>query len=202
MEEEFCDKCGASLKKYWHKLTPGLVRTLVKVYERVNEKGENKIHKNELTLTHGEYGNFQKLRFHALIAKYKENGEYKSGMWLITRRGAQFLTGQISVPESVQTFRNKVVGHSIEEVSVADIIGRRNEPYFQTDFAFTLATEEDLEQVPAVKRIKKSRKKAKNPCPTCGGETKLITKPLETNGNTVTVEQWRECQNCGAKIHV
>ncbi len=202
MEIQNCDKCGASLKKYWHKITPGLVHTLVKVYEKVNEKGENKIHKSELTLSHGEYGNFQKLRFHALIAKYKEDGKIKSGQWLITRRGAQFLTGQTTIPASVQTFRNKVVGHDLEQVSLADIIGKRSEPYFQTDFAFNLATEEDLEEVPAVKRIKKSRKKVKNPCPHCGNQMVLKTKMLGTKGNTASVAQWRECPNCGTKINI
>ena len=76
MSDHYCHHCGASLKKYWHRITPGLVKTLAKVYERVCEKGENHVAKGELKLSHGEYGNFQKLRFHALIAKYKQNVEW------------------------------------------------------------------------------------------------------------------------------
>lgn len=125
-----CPHCGASMKMYWHRLNPGLVQALVKVYVRVIEKGENKVDKKELNLTHSEYGNFQKLRFHALIAKYKEDGVWVRGSWLLTKRGKEFLTNGISIPRKVQTFRNKITDHSEDMVTVTDVI--KDKPYWDT----------------------------------------------------------------------
>ena len=132
-----CPQCGASLKKYWHRLTPGLVKTLVKVYARVCEKGKNIIDKKELQLTHSEYGNFQKLRFHGLIAKNIVDGEWIKGEWVITHRGAQFLHGEIQIPIRVLTFRNRVEDHDEILVTVRDVIG--TQPYFEKDFDYQIA---------------------------------------------------------------
>lgn len=129
-----CPHCGASMKMYWHRLNSGLVHALVKVYTRVVEKNENKVSKKELNLTHSEYGNFQKLRFHALIAKYKENGQWVRGTWLLTHRGAQFLRGEIQIPRKVQTFRNKITAYDEEYVTVTDVIKER--PYWDTAETF------------------------------------------------------------------
>lgn len=133
---ERCPHCGASMKKYWHKITPGLVKTLVKVYKAVSAKRENAVSKKDLSLTHSEYGNFQKLRFHGLIAKYKVDGEWHKGDWLITHRGAQFLRGEIEIPEKVLTFRNKVEGHTDETVNIKNVMA--SEPYFETDFGYEI----------------------------------------------------------------
>lgn len=155
-----CPTCGASMKQYWHKLTPGLVKTLVKVYVRVSEKQQNKIDKSELDLTHGEYGNFQKLRFHALIAKYKEDDVAIKGCWLITKRGADFLKGKLAVPREVLTFRNKVIEHSQTLVTVKDLVGKI--PYFESDFSYEIAGSDKneakfLRDIEAQMQIKNAR---------------------------------------------
>lgn len=123
-------------------MTPGLVRTLVKVYAAVSEKRVNEISKKELQLTHSEYGNFQKLRFHGLIAKYKPEGVWEKGKWLMTSRGADFLKGNLRIPDRVQTFRNRVTDHAEDYVSVKDVIG--TEPYWDSvpDFAIAALPED------------------------------------------------------------
>lgn len=134
---EKCPHCGASMKKYWHKITPGLVKALAKTYQTIAQKGENVIDKDELSLTHGEYGNYQKLRFHGLIAKHIVDGKWKKGQWLITKRGGLFLKNEIAIPERVQTFRNRVVDHDPKEVTVSDVM--RSEPYWEKEFEYELA---------------------------------------------------------------
>lgn len=124
----YCPHCHAQMNSYYHAITPGLVKILLKVYKHVVETGQNSLGMNELPLTHSEYGNFQKLRFHALIAK--DDNEDKK--WLVTTRGADFLKGRISIPRRVETFRNKVVGHDSELVTIADVM--RSDPHFQTVF--------------------------------------------------------------------
>lgn len=128
---ELCPHCGAKMKAYWHKLTPLLVRTLVKFRVGVNEKGMNKVHlQDDLDLTKTEYNNFQKLRLHGLVAKYKEEGQHINGYWLLTRRGSDFLNGTLDIPKRVKTFRNKVVDYDPVKVFVVDVINEQ--PFVET----------------------------------------------------------------------
>jgi hypothetical protein len=137
------------MKKFWHRLTPGMVGALEKaskyVYQHKNEFHLRKdlIGKNEFTKV--EYNNFQKLRYHALVAKVKKRGAVKRGYWLITKRGFDFLAGRVSIPDRVQTFRNKITAHSTRLVFVKTIYGAM--PYFDEAYDYSLATEADLEGV-------------------------------------------------------
>jgi hypothetical protein len=140
---EKCEHCGAKINKYWHRLTPVLVNALVKTLKYVQEKDENLVHKTDLDLTHSEYGNYQKLRFHGLIAKHRdEDGRFDG--WVITKRAGEFLRGETTVPLKVQTFRNKVVDHSEETVSVRDVIGMV--PFVEQEFEREVASPAELVQ--------------------------------------------------------
>ncbi len=198
--ETHCPHCGASMKAFWHRITPGLVGTLVKVYVKVCSKNENIIHKNELELTHSEYGNFQKLRFHGLIAKHRIEGAWREGEWLITKRGGQFLRGEIQIPARVKTFRNRVIGHDTDVVAIKDVIG--TEPFFEQKFAFEFIElpEDDFTDGIAIPKRSK-RKKNEKRCTKC--ETVMIKKTKCEPGSTpetVYVERWWECPKCFYKV--
>jgi hypothetical protein len=136
-EETYCSQCGARMKSYWHAITPGLVKMLVKIYSAIASKGENKIHPHkEMELTTTEHMNMTKLRFHGLIAKCKEEGEVQRGFWLITHRGVEFLKGEIQIPSRVQTFRDKVTGHDERLVTVTDVM--KSTPYWEKDFSYEI----------------------------------------------------------------
>jgi hypothetical protein len=126
-----CPFCEASLKEYWHKLTPMLVGSLVKMKQEIIKKGENKVHlQNDLLLSKTEYNNFQKLRFHGLIAHCKDkDGGRDSGSWLLTSRGNDFVKGELAVPSRVRTFRNTVIDHDSKNVYIRDVIG--STPYLE-----------------------------------------------------------------------
>jgi hypothetical protein len=192
MSENKCDHCGASLKKYWHRITPGLVSALVKFYVAVCDKGENDIHllremTGEQKLLPHEWNNWTKLRFHGLVAKTDH-----AGSWLLTHRGAEFLKGQLSIPVEVQTYRNEVTGHSDQTVFIKDVVGKL--PYFEAreDIRFDIATEADT---PVITKVKKSRKKVKNPCRDCGLECSIdvIT---ETGDNPNSLRIARKTKVC------
>lgn len=109
-----------------HKLTTGLVSILLNIHRTVREKGRNDIHINREVpevcgaQAYHQLSNTSKLRFHALIAKVRdENGNHKKGHWLITGRGGKFLRGEIEVPSIAETQKNVVVGHSGDMVSMA-----------------------------------------------------------------------------------
>lgn len=136
MELTICPHCGATMKETWQSLTPGLINILIKCYQCVSNKKDNVFTMNELKLTHSEYGNFQKLRFHALIAKRKVNGQIVPKEWVITHRGGNFLKGEISVPSRVKTFRNRVIDRDENLVTIGDVM--RSQPYWQVNFDFDL----------------------------------------------------------------
>lgn len=126
-----CPYCGANMKAYWHTLTPGLVSGLVEAIKFVVSHSRNSFHlQRDLNLSKSMYNNFQKLRFHALVAKIDE----KPGYWLITNRGGQFLRGEIEVPRQVLTFRNKVQTHSGDKVHMRQF--RDKVPYYEAEFAY------------------------------------------------------------------
>lgn len=131
---EKCPHCGAGMKAFWHRLSPGLVNILIKAIQCVHGKGVNRFHYvNDLHLTHSEAANLQKLRFHALIAHADEKHP-KSGFWLITARGGQFLRGEIAVPIAVKTFRNHVIDHDTKLVAIRNFRGKVSE--FEQEFAY------------------------------------------------------------------
>lgn len=108
-----------------HRLTTGLVSILLNIHRTVKEKGRNDIHVNREVpevcgpQAYHQLSNTTKLRFHGLIAKVKdENGNHKKGHWLITKRGGEFLRGEIELPEFAETQKNQVVGHSGNMVDI------------------------------------------------------------------------------------
>jgi len=197
-----CEHCGASLKKFWHRITPGLVDTLVKSYTVVSAKNENVFTRDELALSNSAYTNLYKLRYHGLLAKHKVNGEWHKGEWLITRRGGQFLRGELAIPFRVQTFRNKVIGHDSETVTLAQVM--KEKLYFEVNFEFDYADEEDLERVPVVAKNRKRKKQLT--CPRCNDKlsTHMETYPGKEE-NSLLVRKWYVCANkvgCGYKEEI
>lgn len=203
-----CPECGSSTQRYWHKLTPGLVTTLVKVYAKVCEKQENKVEKSELDLDHSEYGNFQKLRLHALIAKYKEDGRVHRGTWVITKRGADFLKGKIEIPDRVRTFLNRVEAHSDNMVNVTRVMA--GNPYWEehSDFVnqestLSFLSEPVVEQVSVV--VKPTKKiKGKKYCPKCEAQMK-IDYSITNNFSGSELYKYRKeyiCPSCEYRIQV
>lgn len=138
MENTKCECCGASLKAYWHTLTPGLVSTLIRMIQAVKTKGVNEIHlQKEVEMTKNQYNNFQKLRFFGLVAKVRnDDSTHKTGYWLITNRGGEFLRGKISIPRRVKTFRNQVEDHDPETVFIYRYLNQF--PWFETEFQFEI----------------------------------------------------------------
>lgn len=124
MQAEVCPHCGAKMQSYWHRMTPGLVKALVKFAKAVKANGVNHAHtRKDAHLTTSELCNFTKLRHHGLVAKYMENGEHVTGEWLLTKRAGEFLRGEIDIPLKVKTYRNKNVDYSKEMVNIRDIGG-------------------------------------------------------------------------------
>lgn len=119
-----CSSCGAHSNKFWKRLSKGNVGALIKLRRAIGQYNRNDIHiAQEVDLTYSERANFSTLRQHGMVAHIKdEKGNRVSGRWLLTKRGAAFLKGQLEVPLKVQTMNNKVIGHSEEYVTIEQVM--------------------------------------------------------------------------------
>lgn len=118
---EKCPHCGfAPPKTYKYHLDDLNISTLLKLWNYSLKNKTYKINVKDVDLTQGERLRMTQLRFHALIAKVKEDGKQKPNMWLITRRGSQFLKGNISIPAYVYTRANTIIGHAEEQLHKRD----------------------------------------------------------------------------------
>lgn len=126
-------------RKYWYKLTPGLIDILLIMLDHVHQKGHNAFTWKEVRdkMQAYQYTQQTKLRFHGLIAKIKDDNGTFTGEWLITRRAADFLRGDIVLPLKVQTQSNKVIGYddltvSVREVYQSDLYLEGREQFIRT----------------------------------------------------------------------
>jgi len=119
------------MRPYRVKVTPMMVRALIKFREAVVAHNRNSIHLlkdmkgRSYELSRHEWNNFTRQRFLGLAVKVKG----KSGYWLLTKRGAAFLNGQEAIPAYVFIFRNKIVERSEWTQNVAEVIG--STPYLE-----------------------------------------------------------------------
>lgn len=80
------------------------------------------------------YNNFQKLRYHGLIAKATVNGRLMRNEWVITRNGFRFLRGTLEIPKFVKIRQNHIVERAAECVSLSQVW--RGAPYLETSFEY------------------------------------------------------------------
>lgn len=124
-----CPTCHTQSSIHRQRLTPGVVKALVKFRRAIGEHRSNDLHiyrdltgENELTTS--EQMNWTKLRFHALVAKVKIDGVVQRGRWLLTKRGREFLDGDVSLPSTVRTLNNHVIDHDYTSmVNLRDVLG-------------------------------------------------------------------------------
>ena len=146
-----CPLCGASMKMYWQPISRGLAVSLVEFRKKAIIQN-NKVHiKNDIDFTKTEFNNFQKLRYHGLVAKWvnKTTKQHEGGYWLLTRRGNLFCKNQLEVPKKVKTFRNKIWDKSDEMVYLSDILKNENMPYWKSieNLEFEFEDISDVEEI-------------------------------------------------------
>ena len=132
-QERICPCCGAKKILHWHRLNKGLVNVLIKVRKEVIFKSKNVVVISELGLNTTEFCNFQKLRYHGLVAKCRDaEGKRIGGEWLLTRRGNLFCKGLIEIPQKVGTYRNSIRKKSNQLVNVKDVLTNEELPIWDS----------------------------------------------------------------------
>lgn len=206
MDQNHCEHCGASLRQRWDRITPGEVEFLIKFRDLVIANNKNLINvPKEMNLSNVEYSDFQKLRYHALIAKHKEDGAAKRGWWVLTHRGNQFVKGEIQIPEKVRVFRNRITGYSDYLVDIKKVM--QTDPYWDTKDTITFepADQEtiDTSKAEVIKTKKKKYKKGTELCYRCQVPMKrgMETKEGDTP-NSMKVRNFLVCPKCGYKDYI
>lgn len=89
--------------------------------DEVNRTGNNIVDIKLFADNINSYNNWQKLRYHGLIAHVTENGIKQRGKWLITNNGWAFLRGDISLPKFIMIGENHIVEKSNEQLDARDL---------------------------------------------------------------------------------
>ena len=106
----------AQTKTHKETLNRHKLNLLVTGAEEVKRTGENIIDIKLFSSNINSYNNWQKLRYHGLIAKTDKRGE-----WLITKNGWAFLRGDISLPSYVVIGDNHIVERSDARIDATDL---------------------------------------------------------------------------------
>ena len=135
-----CNGCGRPMGGYEIRISPLMVNALRKMIRADRVKGVNAIHLTKDTkgtdyeLSHTEINNITRLRFHGLAAKYYEgtgdDKKRKQGVWVVTRRAAQFIKGEIQIPETVWIFNDRIIERSEYHTTMTEVMG--STPYLDT----------------------------------------------------------------------
>jgi len=122
-----CTNCEQQINIYVY----GISRTMVKVLRvmaasKVEHRGDHAIDVEDLGLKHSERTQLTKMRFHGLVAKYKDDGKQIPRHWLITTKGWQFL-GRETVQEKVVVLNNQVLGHEGDLIAMKRVDGEADD---------------------------------------------------------------------------
>lgn len=134
---EFCDNCGQRLPQARKEtLSKIKVVILMSAGQLVAERMSNRFKLKEVAacVEPSHYNNFQKLRYHGLIAKLKIDGQPVRNEWCITRNGFRFLRGRIALPKYVLIKENHVVERSDILLTLTDVW--RGAPYLENSFEY------------------------------------------------------------------
>ena len=116
----YCHHCGAKMVEYKHGLSKGLCRSLAKVVTKFGERAMFGQDIAQMGLKSSEYCNFQKLRYWGLVVKVGDDGG-KGGKWRVTRKGMDFVSGNLTVPRFVWTYRGRVERVSDKMISIEQV---------------------------------------------------------------------------------
>lgn len=140
MSEMYCEHCGALMKEWWHRLTPGLIDLLFRSIQLVKQRNVNVIEKNQICRTVSEACNFNKLRYFGLIAKRRDENDHPiDGEFVLTINAGRFLRGEIEMPVRVKTYRNELKEKDSKTVSVKHFYNKVPEFDRRSQFDFEIA---------------------------------------------------------------
>jgi hypothetical protein len=151
MPRPVCPTCLQPIRlSQLHGLTPGLVAAL----KQFNDATRGTVGRLSAVITdRTSVDNFQKLKYWGLIIQVDGRGS-KTGRWRVSRNGARFLSGEITVRKNVRTFHDRVVRYEGMPVFVHEIAGEvfwmQHHDYIEGQVAFSPVTMAQLDALEAL----------------------------------------------------
>lgn len=138
LKPTYCEHCGHTSRPRKETLSLGLVESLKLMHAAVKSKKRNEFSfDHDVKWDYTRIANFQKLRYHGLIHHVKNfDGSIKSGYWLITTTGLEFLKNKKSIPKNVYVNENRIIAYGATQVRVSDFYSEfYPEEYWQKHFS-------------------------------------------------------------------
>lgn len=120
--KKICHHCGQAMMQYTHTITKGLAMLLLKACT-AEEPGKPFHAGGVFKEKYSDRSNFVHLKYWGLIEKWKLDGKHAQGMWRVTQRGASWMAGGCTVPETVKVYNNTVVEQSEKRIAVSEVSG-------------------------------------------------------------------------------
>lgn len=134
-ESEHCPHCGAGMKIHKQSLSLGLVNTFITFCRAVKGRMSTSLHlQDDVGLDKNQYNNFQKLKYFGLV----EKDPNRTGNWIVTEKGIGFVSGRVTVPAVVKTFRNKVIEKGPRMAFISDFTKDHTQEYWQKEFPYQI----------------------------------------------------------------
>lgn len=129
-----CPCCGEHVAQRKESLSKGLVDTLIRFYFMLHKSCAVSLHlQKQADFTKNQYNNFQKLKYFGFV----ENVPSKSGWWMLTQLGIDFISGLTYVPKFVMVFRNRTISKSDDLTNIADFRDKLPGHYWSTLTEYT-----------------------------------------------------------------
>ncbi len=123
---ETCPCCKQKVKMYSRKINSGMVLFLIGLYKLTKRNGRqyfsNTFVMQEMNLTATSL-DYSVLKHFGLIAENfnTDTKKKKSGEWMITNLGLEFIEGKVSIQENVLLYNNRVNGFEGRKVEIKDV---------------------------------------------------------------------------------
>jgi hypothetical protein len=117
-----CPCCNQLAKVYKRPIHSAMARALIQLYNAAPEG--DWVYLPEIG---GRGGDASKLRYWGLIQEeqtLRPDGG-RAGYWRVTRRGGQFVRGEITVPKYAHVYDGRCLGTTGDPVTVQDALGKR-----------------------------------------------------------------------------
>lgn len=123
---EICPCCKQMVKMYSRKINSGMVLFLIGLYKLTKRNGRQYfsntfvMHEMNLTATSLDYS---VLKHFGLMSENfnTDTKKKKSGEWIITNLGIDFIEGKVSITENVLLYNNRVNGFEGKDIFIKEI---------------------------------------------------------------------------------
>ena len=122
-----CPCCGQYVRRYYRKLNCNMAVTMIALF-RKKKFGFIKVEEFMRVNGYQRSGDFPYLVHWGLLEKMtgkRDDGSSKNGFYKLTDKGRQFVTEQITVPQTLIWYNGRAEGFEGREIGIRDALGKK-----------------------------------------------------------------------------